>query len=215
MSNFVPGLLPREPSHRRFDSLSAPATYRPPAEIDLRSQLLRASNQGASSKCAAYAMAGWLEFNNWKYIGSTEQIDPDPIYKRAKTIDEMPGLEGTSLQAVLQAAQDLDLMSDMAQDSIKEVAYEPEVKQALHRHGVILSAFTATEFWSAAQPDGWMKPDGKAIGGHAVILAGYSEIDGYYSLQNSWGQDIGWQGFERMSPQQFRAEFQYGLVFTF
>lgn len=116
---------------------------------------------------------------------------------------------------VSSVAQDLGLMSPVDQLSIREVRTLLEVKQALHRHGVVLSAFTATDLWSVPSEDGWMQPNGVALGGHAVLLCGYSEIDGppYFSIQQSWGEDIGWRGFVRMSPEQFRAEFIYGLIF--
>lgn len=215
MNEFKPGLLPRTtPSPHKL--IGAPAGYYPPSYIDRRMELLSASNQGNTSQCVAFALAGWLEFYRWKYHGDTTQIDPAPIYNRAKQIDNFPNEEGTSLQAGLQAAQDLTLMSAVAQESIREVRTEAEVRQALHRYGVVFGCFRATDQWAKAGPDGWMKMDGAYLGGHAVLLCGYSTIDEpYFAIQNSWGESVGWKGFERMSPEQFNAEFDYGLTWEF
>jgi hypothetical protein len=210
--NFKPGLIlaPWKP----YTLLAAaPDSYRAPLFIDHRAELLQASNQGDSQKCAAYAMAGWLEHYRWKNEGIAEQIDPDPIYARAKEIDGYPGTEGTTLQAVVQAAQDLKLLANVS--GVRELTGPKKVMQALHRYGVILGAFSATDKWGKAAPDGWMENGGAYVGGHAVLICGYSNLPGerpYLSIQNSWGSEVGWQGFERMSPLQFEQEFYYGLI---
>lgn len=209
--NFIPGLLSRSAPRRSL--LAAPIGYFAPRHIDRRSELLTASNQGQTSQCVAYALAGWLEYYRWKYAGVAEQIDPAPIYNRAKEIDGFPNQDGTTLEAALQAAQDIGLMSPVDQGSLIDVSTELEVKQALHRYGVVLAAFVATDAWMNPSSDGWMQPGGRAIGGHSVLLCGYSDLETppWYALQNSWG-DIGWRGFVRMSSEQFAAEFSYGLT---
>lgn len=214
MSSFVPGLRPslKQPAFRRL-SLAA-AGYRPPPHIDLRFEMLPASDQGNTSQCAAYSMAGWIEHYRWKRHGICEQIDPEPIYARAKKIDG-DNQAGTSLYSVLQAAQDLGHLSAIAQESIREVTSADEAREALHRHGVLLAGFHITEGWSKAGKDGWIEQGGAALGGHAVVLVGYSLVEepNYFSLQNSWG-DLrhGWRGFCRLHAGQFEQEFMYGLV---
>lgn len=211
---FKPGLIlsARRKTHLR---VSAPSDYYPPKHMDRRAELLPSSDQRDTAHCVGFAIAGWLEAHRWRHDGIVAQIDPAPIYQRAKQIDGFPTEEGTSLEAGLQAAQDLGLMPTVT--GIREVGTEAEVKQGLHRFGVVLSAFNCTDLWSTPGDDGWMRPGGQTLGGHAVIIAGASEVDGppYFSLQNSWGADIGWRGFARMSPAQFNAEFTYGLVWQF
>lgn len=214
----TPGLIDRRDTDRRFTAaaLATGATYVVPALVDLRAQLLPASNQGDSSMCAAYAMAGWIEFYNWKYNGITQQVDPEPIYNRAKKLDGVPSVEGTTLECALQAAQDLGLISPVATASIRHVPLEG-VQQALHRYGVILSAFSVTENWWRATPDGWILPGGLGMGGHAVIVIGYSTVDTppWYAVQNSWGEKQGWRGFNRLTPDLFKQQFDYGLVWDY
>lgn len=211
--NFTPGLLPRKKSDKRFLAANvATTTYVTPSLIDLRPQLLESSDQGSSSKCAAYGVAGWLEYYNWKYKGVTQQIDPNPIYKRAKQIDGEPNADGTTLDAVVQAIQDLGLISKLDASRIRYVEAK-DAQQCLHRYGPILSAFTITDKWGKATPDGWIPDGGREIGGHAVLLCAYSNIDKipYYGFQNSWG-DQGWRGFNRVTFPTFDAQFNYGLV---
>lgn len=214
---FVPGLLPRKTTDRHF--LAAPLSTTMnvvPALVDLRPQLLPASNQGETPKCAAYSMAGWLEFYNWKYKGIAAQIDPDPIYARAKVIDGEPTVRGTTLEAVLQAAQDLQLISPIDTSSIRQVSASG-VQQALHRYGVVLAAFNITEGWTSATPNGWVAEGGVDLGGHAVLLCGYSIVDNppWYGIQNSWGEQHGWRGFNRMTFPMFKRQFDYGLIWDF
>lgn len=210
---FKPGLIlsPRRATHLR---VHAPSDYYPPRHMDRRAELLPSSDQKSTSECVAFAVAGWLEAYRWRHDGIVAQIDPAPIYARAKQIDGFPNQDGTSLEAGLQAAQDLGLMPTAT--GIREVTTEAEVKQALHRFGVVLSAFNCTDLWSVPSEDGWMRPGGQVLGGHACLLCGWSEIDGppYFSIQQSWGEGIGWRGFVRMSPEEFRAEFIYGLCWN-
>jgi len=159
-------------------------------------------------------MAGWIEFYKWKYFGRAEQIDPNPIYERAKEIDGLGGGDGTTLEAGLQAAQDLELIHKVDAGYVREVYDIAEVQQALHRYDVVLSAFLIAEGWMNATSDGWIEPGGRLFGGHAVLLTGYSlnVTQPFYQLQNSWGEENGWRGFNRMPPEMFAEQFQYGLV---
>jgi C1A family cysteine protease len=123
---------------------------------------------------------------------------------------------GPLLKALPLAAQDLELMAQVDVDSIRDIS-KGELQQALHRYGVVLAGFRITDKWSAASADGWIAPGGTEIGGHAVVLCGYSQIDTppWYAFQNSWGEGQGWRGFNRMTPEVFNQQFDYGLVWDF
>lgn len=210
---FTAGLLPRT-TPRRLQLSAAPTSYVVPAHLDRRPEMLPTSDQGDTSKCVAYAIAGYLEFRRWKDYGIAEQIDPNPIYARAKELDGMPNEEGTTLEAGLQAAQDLRLMSRVENSALREVYTFPEVQQAIHRYGVIIGAFNIQAGWLDATPGGWIQPGGGVLGGHAVTLTGYSLIETppWFAIQNSWGDAQGWRGFNRMSHDLFLEQFEYGLV---
>jgi hypothetical protein len=211
---FTPGvILKHDLSKFRYPVLRSSNTSGKPEHEDYRAEMLKTDNQGASSMCAAYAMAGCIEWWNWKQYDLVKQIDPKPIYETAKRLDGFPDEEGTTLEAVVRAAFELDLM-DIDIASLQVVRLE-DVKRALHKHGPMLSAFTIHEGWQKAAADGWIQDSGDVLGGHAVVLTGYStvELPNYFSLQNSWGDAMyGWKGFARMAPAQFAKEFAYGLV---
>lgn len=191
-----------------------------PEHHDMRPQMLNSPDQGVTPECAAYAMADWIGWWNWRKTGLKLVTQPDPIYAQAKKTDGIPDDEGTTLEAVVNAAVSLGL-AKIDLSSLKVVSL-PDVKNALHRHSVMLSGFTVTEGWRWARGDGWIKSGTVAganydevLGGHAVVLIGYSDVDTppWFAVQNSWGEDgYGWRGDVRMTPQQFNDQFTYGLV---
>jgi len=202
---------------RRKVLSAAPVEYVTPAYIDLRAQLLESNDQGVLVECAAYAMAGCLEYYNWRQYGIAQQIDPHPIYARAKQLDGLEGIEGTTLEAVTQAAQDLGLVSWADNAAIREVSTPDQVKQALHRNGVLLAAFQITKQWEFADAEGWIPEGDDWIGGHGVVLCAYDQVSAkpFYGVQGSWGPRQGWRGFNRLTPAQFSRQFSYALAFNF
>ena len=214
---FNPGLLPDHDLATFADSrFLAASNVTVPEHIDRRPEMLEASDQGYTPRCAAYAMAGVIEYYNWMMTGVQAQVDPNPIYERAKEIDDKPFSDGTTLKAVVEAAIDLKLIPI----DLKTVTMVDRggIKRALHRHGVVLSGFVISSGWKQAKPDGWLTQTSEKLGGHAVVTIGYSEAESppWYAIQNSWGDnDYGWRGFCRMSPEQFNAEFSYGLVWDY
>lgn len=182
-----------------------------PEHIDRRAEMLPSSYQGMTSKCAAYAMAGCIEHLNWKR-GIKRQVDPDPIYALAKTMDGFPDDEGTTLEAAARAAAMLKLIPiDLS--SLKMVRREG-VRYAVFRYGVLLSAFMITAGWLDAKPNGWIVDGKDDLGAHAVVIVGYSNVEkpNWVAVQNSWGELSGWRGFARMTSDQFSREFAYGLT---
>ena len=212
--HFNPGLLiDRDPGedHPLFGD-AAPVPV--PVWLDFRPELLECSDQGFQPWCAAYAMAGLVEHYNWQMRGIKEQVDPTPIYKLAKTLDGNPDKDGTTLEAVAQAAAKLELLPiDLA--SLQTVRSN-EVKRVMHQRGPLLSGFYITEGWQHSKPDGWILGGGARLGGHAVVLCGYDDEEQWYAVQNSWGTRLfGWRGFCRMNPDQFTGEFMYGLTWNY
>ena len=126
----------------------------------------------------------------------------------------MPNVEGTTLEAAVQAAMDIGLMSWLGNARIREVTSADQVKQALHRSGVLLAAFHITDAWAFADASGWIPEGGNPVGGHAAVLCGFSQVGDrpYFAFQGSWGNQ-GWRGFNRITPDQFRMQFAYALAF--
>lgn len=216
---FKPGLLIENDLARyRYSSFypGAGADQEIPEAVDYKRQMLPTSNQGNQPRCAGYAMAGIIEWWNWKFNGIKRQVDPDRIYELAKAIDGQPNQEGTTLEAVVQAAVKLELIPiDL---STLQTVRQVNARRALHKHGVLLSGFIITSGWERAKADGWIEDGGGYLGGHAVVTIGYSDVDNpkWVGVQNSWGDSqYGWRGFCRMSPEQFNNEFLYGLTWEY
>lgn len=200
-----------------LDSLSADAKvytepqFVAPRKIDNRDMCLATNDQGRTSLCAAYSMAGYLEFQNWKTNHYPEQINPEPIYNEAKIIDGNSN-PGTYLQSVAQAVINLGLVKGTPKHINRS---ELDVKFAIHQFGVCIAGFRITNEWNTVETS-----TGKILiinestqrGGHAVLLNGYDN-DGIY-LQNSWSPNWGIHGFAILPWSLFNAELMDALVIT-
>lgn len=208
-------LIDKDKALTRFTSFQAQTNITVPPYIDHRYDMLPASDQGETPKCAAYAMAGIVEYYRWRVTGIAQQVDPDPIYAYAKQIDGEPNSDGTTLECVVQAAIALDLMP-INPKSIRVVKSPFDVQRAIHRYGPILSGYSINQGWFNVPANGWITDSGPQLGGHAVVTCGYAndETPQYTEIQNSWGDKdgVGWRGYMRMTPQQFSSAFQYGVV---
>ena len=184
-----------------------------PRRVDNRSLLLRTSDQGSTSECAAYAMAGVIEFERWRDLGVYEQVDPHPIYQLAKEIDA-DNQPGTSLNSVLQAAEDLGLIR-----VIKDLVVVDDANammRAVHRHGVLLAGFEIDDGWMDVRPDGWITQSFGQTGGHAEVICGFDQDEDWVGCQGSWGDEsYGWRGFVRMHFDLFRKQYRYGLTWDY
>lgn len=211
------GLIIDAPGHfANYALLSAPpiAAKTPvPKRIDRRDEMLPASNQGLSSECAAYSLAGILEAKKWRDTGVFKQIDPSPIYAEAKNRDGYAGA-GTTLKAAMDAAIALGIMAKPTE--IFAISDLLGFKRALHRYGFAHLAFNITDAWSEPSAAGWISDDASLplIGGHAVAGCAYDSSNGqqWIGIQNSWSNSVGWHGFMRMSEVQFKRQFLYGVA---
>lgn len=181
-----------------------------PAYIDSRPYCIESSNQGDSSACAGFTMAGLKEIRNWQDTGVPVQFDGHACYAKAKSIDGRPQSPGTTLDHALAAAAKLGWFADSA--SIIGVSGERELRFALHRHGACAVGLRITEEWNSVnKTTGYIAddPEARVMGGHAV-LACYYDKDGV-GVQNSWG-DWGCAGFGRLTWAQFRRQFVCGVA---
>lgn len=184
----------------------------PPPWLDNRPYCLPADDQGQTSMCAAYSMAGLLEVYHWKKNRVPTTIDPKPIYAEAKRIDGNNS-EGTYLESVFQAAITLGLLPETAHPVMLTGLLD--VKFALHRYTVCIAGFRITSGWNRVGRDGWIGEADDSLGGHAVLLNWYSDFgsreDGV-GWTNSWNRAWGNDGRGRMRIRQFRPQFMYGLA---
>lgn len=214
--DFIPGLIV-PPERWTVPIFGAQSDGCPECE-EFRFETLPSSDQGNTPQCAAYAAAGKAEHWLWKRFGLTNQVDPNPIYKHAKTIDGFPSVEGTTAKAVVQALHDLNI-AKVDFGSIREFKTVDEAIRAMHRYGPVLGGFLVTDRWTWAGKDGWIEGGGEVLGPHMVLLTGYNaqprDGEPYISFQNSWGKDKGWRGYARMEFDVARQQLFTGYGFDF
>ena len=180
-----------------------------PKRIPGRSLCVPASDQGSTSECAAYATASKIERDRWASTGICEQIDPHPIYLQAKKVDGIDG-EGTTLDAAFQAAIWLGLIPPDTKPIIITDIFT--ARRYLHRWGSVIVGLQIDEGWYSAEPDGWVEPRGRSLGGHAGHYIEYDKMEAYDATDNSWGPKRGWRGFLRFKNAYFEKMFVYGLT---
>lgn len=215
MTSFIPGLINphARPNYPLLKAAALP--YAPKRWHDARSACLEPSHQGSSSRCVLETLCGLAEVRTWKLDGVKRQLDSVPAYARAKQLDGMPNAEGTTLEAGLQAMIDVGYLSEVKLESLRTIYSLPELKRALHRYDVVACAWYATTNWLTPDRDGWIKPGGDILGGHATLACYFDEDERSIGWQDSYGAERGDQGFCRMHESAFEREFSYGLVFDF
>jgi len=189
--------------------LSAPDNFTVPKYLDNRPYCLAPSNQGNLPHCAGYSTAGYVEVHNWRTRHVAEQVDGDAIYLKAKEI-EGNDRDGTTLTAACAAAQSLGHIP--ADASVRVIKTMRDVQFALHTHLACIAGFMITKDWNRIdQETGFIHTEyPQKIGGHAVLLCWYDEHS--VGGQNSWGMNYGYQGFFRLTWEQFNRQFLYAAV---
>jgi hypothetical protein len=182
-----------------------------PKRRDERDLCQRSDSQGTTSKCAAYAMAGFCEVAHWVKTGTCKVFDPDPIYVECKKKDGLPEASGTTLQAVCQAALDMKLLP--WKTGYRLVYSIAEYKRAIVEYRCCLLGMRIRANWNRVGRNGVI-PDGATDGN----LGGHCTLGNYYDLtmgpggQNSWDATWGLHGHYTMSWNEFEREFFMGAV---
>lgn len=140
-------------------------------------------NQGGTSSCVGHALHHFLMAAP---LVTRDGPDPLYIYRQAQKVDEWEGEEplylGTSVRAGLKVLQDMGYIQEYRWTWNAE-----EVRRwVLGGHGTVV---LGTNWYSAMlTPDrrGFIKPEGRCLGGHAYLVIGARESHGV-RLLNSWG----------------------------
>jgi len=181
-----------------------------PETLDLRDLVLKTENQRSTPTCAAHAATSVIESINWRKTSSEVNLDPYKLYDYAKTIDGYPGVDGTTLDAVLYGcihfgwidAKDSDVVCFNGINSLKKI---------IHKYGPILTAFDCSESWMDHYGKLVLQGNpGKSCGGHAVTAVGYNTVG--LLIQNSWGTEWGKYGFCCLPWDLVEKQFQYCAI---
>jgi hypothetical protein len=147
----------------------------------------------------------------------TEYLSPEALFSRAKACDGLPIDSGTTLDVALRV---LETVGQCYESEWPYHGMEPAVPTTLFVCGTgeratkLLVDF-ARESVAAGRPvvagleltlpwfDGGTRvPDppehGQGLGGHAVLIVGYDDDEGYVIIRNSWGPAWGQLGYAEL-----------------
>ena len=215
---FFPDAL-KTPKALKGKAFRAARNFEPPKELILVGYCVPVDNQGQTPWCAAFSAANYAENILWRKRGYHSEIDPEPLYRYAKSVDGDPDGDGTYLEFTLQALVkyghfdgNICKVRTFGGPRLGSGTALQDVKYAIHRYGVCMAGFDITAEWFSPR-NGVVTGNGKGSeGGHAVLIVGYDE--GGVIVQNSWGRDYAHDGFVYISNRAFADQFIYGAVLT-
>lgn len=192
------------------DVVLAADKFMSPRKIDFRDMLLASDDQGQTSQCVGFSVAGVVEFWHWRKSHYPKQFDAVAIYNEAKKIDGQPNIKGTWPKFGVQAAVNLGFIKGKGK-------YVPntinDIKFTLHEHGVFIGGFMINSDWNHVdKKTGLIRSTKYATkrGGHAIVCAGYDD-KGLY-IGNSWSSNWGIHGFAILEWEQVEEQFMNGMV---
>lgn len=179
-----------------------------PNTIDNRDLMLKTENQGSTSTCAAQTCTSWLESVMWRKTLNPMNYDAYKLYDYAKTIDGYPGVDGTTLDAVLKGCIHFGWINGRMSDIVCTSSLD-DVKKYVFKYGCVLTAFNVSDGWMRHY--GKLTLDGNNLGsgsyGHAMICCGC--LPSGLLLQNSWGVTWGKDGFVLVPWDVCYKQFSY------
>ena len=194
-----------------------------PLKVDNRQLMSPTDNQKDTPHCAGYSAATLVESTYWKHTGKLLQLDSHQVYALSKQLDGQTYMEGTYLEAALNAVLKLCRNDDkfsFLKDAKIETFFNDKTdktiwnaKHLIHKHDFLQVGFNIDEGWyDCSQVNYVLKARGRNLGGHAVNLCGY-DSEGFYIL-NQWGTSFGSKGYVIMPYDLFLKQFMYGAYLT-
>jgi len=151
-------------------------------------------DQGGEGACVGFAWAHEAAARPAPVPGIS-QADALATYNRARDLDEFPpGTEGSSVLAGAKAATENGWVVEYRWTLGPGVAAaEQDLALSVGYTGPAVAGINWYE--SMYEPrDGWVTLDGELVGGHAILINGYSVKLDAYRLHNSWGPGWGVNG---------------------
>jgi Papain family cysteine protease len=144
----------------------------------------------------------------WAHLNPAQR-GAQEVYRRAKEIDEWEGVdyEGTSVRAGMLVGRERGWW-----EGFRWALNMTELRAALELGPVVIGVEWRESMYEA--PGGWLQASGPVVGGHCILVTGYSprrrlgKLDvRAYRLRNSWGSEWGVNGSAYISA----AELEYIL----
>lgn len=152
-------------------------------------------DQGKEGACVGFAWTGELAARQ-KPVPGLSNSTAQWMYKEAQKIDEWPGenYPGTSVLAGGKVAQKTG--------SIKEYRWAFSLLDVIMAVGYAGPGVLGVNWYEGmydTDSNGFIKPIGRWVGGHAIVIRGVSIKGKYVLLTNSWGGDWGDNGNCKLS----------------
>lgn len=148
-------------------------------------------DQGREGACTGFGEEHVRALSPYPQATTDEQAHR--VYRRAQVLDEWPGedYEGSSVNGAMKAAREFGLITNWWW-----CFNLSEVRHALSYHGAVeFGTWWWRDMWDT-DADGFIRPTGEKVGGHAWALSGYNMLNGSrrYRMENSWGPEWGDNG---------------------
>lgn len=149
-------------------------------------------NQGREGACVGFAFAAELAARPAVVPGITDEVGRR-IYREAQQNDPWPGQEpefsGTSVLAGVQVLQRMGYVSEY-----RWAFGAAELAAAVSWVGPCVIGIDWHDSMYAPGPDGFIRPTGSIVGGHAILIRGYNVRARRFLAHNSWGSGFGGKG---------------------
>jgi Papain family cysteine protease len=173
-------------------------------------------DQGMTPQCVAYSSASLKFHQEWRDHHRYYNFDPEQLYFRCKEVDNWSG-DGTFIRTAMNLLQNEGMLARAARRELKEDTYFKtgnfvrmqtlqEIKEALYLIGPVVFGITVDETIERVLPNGfWAEPTQRPIGGHAMVIFGWSDFTETFLIKNSWGTEWGRDGYALFPYSHFEA----------
>lgn len=193
-----------------------------PEELDLRSQLPKAWDQGSDGPCSAFAAAAIKMYHELKDYGNEKDLSRYFIYNLRSNYPQK-GMTPRDTMKILQKwgipfrssfKKRWKSIDQIPQEVLDEAANHKilgyarimtaeGLKKSLYKNGPAYIAMPvyndSEEFWKARYSQ-------RIMGGHALVVVGYTQQG--FILRNSWGTEWAWEGHSLYKYEDFGMHYE-------
>lgn len=161
-------------------------------------------DQGKEGACVGFAWSHELDMTPIAVPGIDDPF-AQRIYKRAQQLDEWVGEDysGTSVLAGAKAVGELGYL-----DEYRWAFGIDDVILTISHHGPVVLGVNWYYDMYFPDPNVYIRPSGRLVGGHAILAAAYDHESREVWLVNSWGNDWGWHGLCRIRVEDLTRLLQ-------
>lgn len=217
------------------DQMYVPTLVEVPMRRDLaeyRAAKAPILDQGREGACTGYGLAAVAHYllRVRKIDPDTRQVSPRMLYAIARRYDEWAGedYEGSSCRGAMKGwykhgvcAADIwpsgaSVPQVLGHDTVADAVQRPlgayfrvnhkslvAMHAAITEVGILYASASVHEGWQKVRQDGRIHLQEGLLGGHAFAIVAYDQ-DGFW-IQNSWGEDWGFEGFAHISYEDWLA----------